>query len=238
MPVLAIQNDPIEGSGAIGAALDAEHLEAVVVKAFAGQSVPTSAAGLDALVVLGGRASAYSDVGFPSRVRQLALLRDALNRGIPVLGVCLGAQLLAVAGGGAAERGYVGEFGWGPVHLSAASGGDGLLQGLDSPLQVVQWHRDTFSLPPGAVRLASSSAYVNQAFSLGRAAWGFQFHIEFSDEDIAALASTLGDPRDRRAVQETTQRYMATLREVQTLVCTRFANLAVSRGSVLVDSHP
>ncbi len=235
MPVLVIQNDPLEGCGAIGAALDAERLDAVVVEAFSGQPVPTSAVGVDALVVLGGRMSAYSDVGFPSRVRELALLRDALNRGIPTLGVCLGAQLLAVAGGGMAERGYMGEFGWGPVHLPETTSGDELLSGMTSPLQVFHWHRDTFSLPSGAVRLASSSAYVNQAFSLGGAAWGLQFHIEFGDADISALASTLGDPRDRLVVLEATQRYMPTLREVQGLVCTRFADLAASRGKVLVD---
>jgi GMP synthase-like glutamine amidotransferase len=237
MPVLVIQNDTIEDAGAIRVALDARGLDVVVVEAFSGEPVPTSAACIDALVVLGGRMSAYSDVGFPSRVRQLALLRDGLSRGIPLLGVCLGAQLLAVAGGGTAEPGYVGEFGWGPIHFSGATCGDELLSGLPTPLQVVHWHRDTFTLPPSAVGLASSGAYVNQAFSLGRTAWGLQFHIEFTDTAIAALASTLRDPHDRLAVLDATQQYMTTLREVQGRVCGRFADLVASREKVLVSSN-
>jgi GMP synthase (glutamine-hydrolysing) len=136
--------------------------------------------GFDALVVLGGPQAAYSDTDFPSRRSELATIREALRRDIPVLGICLGGQLLAIAAGGRGYRRETPEIGWLPVTLSAAGRQDPLFQGCTPTFTPRQKHFDSFEMPPGAVRLASSEACEEQGFRLGRHTWGVQFHFEMS----------------------------------------------------------
>lgn len=139
---------------------------------------------LDGLVVMGGPQSAYSDQGFPTRARELELIREAHQSGRPVLGVCLGAQLIAVALGGEGRRGTAGfECGWAPVTRTIAP--DPLFDGLGTEtFSVLHWHGDTFTLPPDAVLLASNDRYEHQAFRVGASTWGIQFHIEVDDAAV------------------------------------------------------
>lgn len=133
--------------------------------------------------------SAARDDGFPTRSAEIELLEAALAADQPVLGVCLGAQLLAVAGGGRVFRDGPIEIGWGEVDLQAASGTDPLFGPSPSPLPVLHWHGETFTLPEGAVLLASSSLYANQAFRLGESAWGLQFHVEITRSAVESFAA-------------------------------------------------
>ncbi|MCC7078443.1 MAG: type 1 glutamine amidotransferase [Acidimicrobiia bacterium] len=141
------------------------------------------------VVVMGGPMSAARDDGFPTRSAEIELLEAALQGGKPVLGVCLGAQLLAVAGGGRVFRDGPLEIGWGEVDLHAASGTDPLFGASASPLPVLHWHGETFTLPEGAVLLASSGLYPNQAFRLGENAWGLQFHVEITRSAVESFAA-------------------------------------------------
>ena len=154
----------------------------------------------DGIVVMGGPMSAYSDEGFPTRRRELELLADALVRGVPTLGVCLGAQLLALAAGGRALAGKVGpEVGWAPVEFTEHAKEDSLLAGLPRQIIVLHWHGDTFELPPHAVELAASPLYRGQAFRVGSQAWGFQFHLEVDQQGRPLiLASVRRRCRTRR----------------------------------------
>jgi len=137
--------------------------------------------------------SADSDDGFPTRRQELALLAEAVELGLPTLGVCLGAQLLAAATGGRILRGASGpEIGWAPVHLQATAADDLLLASVPGELSVLHWHGDTFDLPPGGVLLASNDRYDHQAFRIGPRAWGFQFHLEVDQEAVAAFAGSFG----------------------------------------------
>jgi GMP synthase-like glutamine amidotransferase len=184
---VVLQHAPAEAAYAVGDALDAAGVALDVRRPYAGDTIPVSAAGLSGVVAMGGAMSAASDDGFPSRKAELALLRDALDRGVPVLGVCLGAQLLAAAAGAAVFAGAAGlELGWGPVTLEDAAAGDALFGGLPSPLWVLNWHGDTFDLPAPALRLASGARYRNQAFRLGDRAWGVQFHLEVDQSVVDA----------------------------------------------------
>lgn len=150
----------------------------------------------DALVVMGG-AMGVPDAGttHPWLNDAMALLRDAVARGVPVLGVCLGAQLLAAACGGEVIRGRIGpELGLCRVHLAPEAAADPLLRDLPPLTDAVQWHWDEIlALPPRATLLAGSPAYPHQAFRVGERAWGLQFHPEASPAMVGRWAAEDAD---------------------------------------------
>jgi GMP synthase (glutamine-hydrolysing) len=132
----------------------------------------------DLLVVLGGPIGVYEADSYPFLAGEIALIEQRLSRNLPMLGICLGAQLMAKALGARVYPGPVKEIGWGRVELT----GEGAASCL-SPLQeddaaVLHWHGDTFDLPDTAQRLASNQHYQNQAFTHGRNALALQFHLE------------------------------------------------------------
>ena len=163
-----------------------------VLHLHAGEPVPTDLTGYDALISLGGEMGAYDDDIAP----WLPAARDLLSRAVatrtPTLGICLGSQLLAVATGGTVTKGADGpEIG---AYLTAkrdASENDPIFDALPMTPDVMQYHYDVVStLPPGAVLLLSSTGYPHQAWRIGPAAWGLQFHIEPTAEDLRAWGRT------------------------------------------------
>jgi len=162
--------------------------------------------GYDALVGMGGAMGGPdADTTHPWLNGEMALIRDTVARGIPVLGICLGAQLLAQATGGQVVRGRVGpEIGVCRVHLHPEAAADPLMHDLPPIVNAVQWHWDeVLALPPGAALLAGSPAYPHQAFRVGAAAWGLQFHPEarpsmverWAEQDAAEVAEAGLDAR-------------------------------------------
>jgi GMP synthase-like glutamine amidotransferase len=132
----------------------------------------------DAIVVLGGAQNALDDEICPYFPALVDLTRDFAEKDRSVLGICLGSQLLARAFGGKNQIGGATEFGWHEVSLTPAAKADPVLAALPQSFPIFEWHDDTFGLPENAVRLAGSAVAENQAFRLGRAAYGFQFHFE------------------------------------------------------------
>lgn len=130
----------------------------------------------DIVIVLGGPLGAYEDDLFPYLRDEIAFVRRRLDSGKALLGICLGAQILAAAAGAAVYPGRDKEIGWAPVTLTAAGHASPLaaIDGID----VLHWHGDTFDLPDGAVRLASTGMTLNQAFSIGATVLALQFHVE------------------------------------------------------------
>jgi GMP synthase (glutamine-hydrolysing) len=135
----------------------------------------------DAIVAMGGPMSATDDRELPWLADEKRLIGDAARAGVPFFGVCLGVQLLAASLGARVYPGPAPEVGVLPVTLTDAALSDPVFAGLSRELVTLQWHGDTFDLPEGAVRLAGSRAYPNQAFRYGRA-YGVQFHLEVSRE--------------------------------------------------------
>jgi GMP synthase-like glutamine amidotransferase len=200
---LVVQHTPGEGLGNLLQWLPEAGLDVHPIHPYLGHRVPPSVEG-DALIVLGGPMGAYDDADAPWLPATRELVSTAIDDGVPTLGICLGAQLLAVAAGGEVQRGSGGpELGLGKVDVPV---GDQLLTAGSMP--VVQWHYDTVTrMPDGAELLGSSDAYRVQAFRVGDVAWGLQFHVEATPAMVAdwAREDNVGDEvaeRVRAAVGE------------------------------------
>jgi GMP synthase (glutamine-hydrolysing) len=130
------------------------------------------------LVVLGGPMNVDQSARYPHLLHEIDVIRAALDREMPVLGICLGAQLLAAALGAHVHPNAVREIGWYPLTRSADAAADPLFSHLGYDAHVFQWHAYTFTEPKGSVHLASTESCANQAFRYGEFAYGFQFHLE------------------------------------------------------------
>jgi GMP synthase-like glutamine amidotransferase len=181
---LVVQHTATEGPGRFAEWLPGYGIDLSTVHPYAGEALP-SALDADALIVMGGPMGAYDDDTAPWLPAVRGLLVAAVADGVPALGICLGAQLLAVATGGRVERGGHGpEIGLGEIEVHTP---DTLLE--SGSLPVVQWHYDTVTEPPpGAELLASSATYPVQAFRVGQCAWGLQYHVEASPDLVAEWA--------------------------------------------------
>jgi GMP synthase-like glutamine amidotransferase len=234
---LVVQHVAPESAFAIGEALVEAGISVETCRVFAGDAVPIAAQDFDGLVVMGGPMSAASNEGFASRPSELALLSEALELGLPTIGVCLGAQLLAVAAGASVYPGGSGpEIGWGPVTLLPECNGDPLFAGLDGEHTVMHWHGDTFNLPTGAMLLGCNSNYANQAFRLGTAAWGLQFHLEVTESAVNGFISNFGAdaehlPGGAEGIGAAAPTAVNVLTPMQRLVFGRFAALVLARVS-------
>jgi GMP synthase (glutamine-hydrolysing) len=185
--VLVVCNDGTDPIGPLGEWLTEAGLDLRVV---AGPDLPPNLDGYAGLVVLGGGMAATDDEVAPWLPRVRELLRRAVGDEVPTLAICLGAQLLAVANGGRVEPNPAGpEFGAQLIAKRGTASIDPLFGPLPITPDVIQWHYDAVVvLPPGAVQLASSPVCEQQAFRLGRLAWGVQFHIETTPEIVRQWA--------------------------------------------------
>jgi len=197
MRVLVVQNYENTGLGQVARALDEAGARIDLVRAYEGEIFPEDAAGHDALVVLGGSQSALDDLDFPYLPALARLTRTFGEAGRAVLGICLGSQLVARGHGGRNILGRPPEFGWGEVRLTARGADDPVLAGLPERFPIFHWHSDTFTLPGGAVHLATSDLTANQAFRIGRAVYGIQFHFEADAALVEQWATDFGDELDQ-----------------------------------------
>jgi GMP synthase (glutamine-hydrolysing) len=189
-----LQHVAMEGPARIGDIATELGLGVVVHPLFDGAPVPRSIAEGDILVVMGGPMG-VGDIGdprWPFLAPEAELLARTLRSERPVLGICLGAQLMAHALGARVYPCTVGEppvrhreVGWGAVTFVAPPGTEPVLAGLGESEVVLHWHGDTFDLPAGAVRLASTLACPNQMFRSGRRAFAIQFHVEIEAAEVA-----------------------------------------------------
>lgn len=151
----------------------------------------------DALVVFGGEQAATDDHSHHYLPDLARLMSDYTAMDRPVLGICLGGQLLARAFGGENRLGIAPEFGWVDVALTDAGRDDPVLSVLPQQFPIFQWHSDTFTLPEGAVHLATSATALHQAFRIGRATYGTQFHFEASRQVVQDLSRTFPEAVER-----------------------------------------
>jgi GMP synthase-like glutamine amidotransferase len=186
--VLVLQHVAVEGPGRIAAALDRAGRATRIARLDLGEPVPVGPAGLEGLVVMGGPMGVGDADEHPHLRGEMDLLADCVDVGLPVLGICLGSQLLAAALGAEVRPAGGIELGWLPVQLLPAAADDPLLGPLPDPFPALHWHGDVLDLPPGAVPLARSERTAVQAFRVGRAAYGLLFHLEAEPAQVAAMA--------------------------------------------------
>ena len=147
---------------------------------------PPSIEDVDALMIFGGSMHVDQNDGHPWLAPEKQFIRAALNRGTPILGVCLGSQLVAEAAGAQPHRMGAPEIGWYEIEITDAGAADPLLGPLAPSVELFQWHHYAAPLPPGAVELARTPASV-QAFRIeGKPAWGLQFHAEVTKENLSS----------------------------------------------------
>jgi GMP synthase-like glutamine amidotransferase len=205
MRVHYLQHVSFEGIGSIGEwAVLRGHVLTGAEMFRAARSEPPGMAGpamprqadldnLDLLVVMGGPMNVYQEAEYPWLVAEKVFIAAAIGAGKPVLGICLGAQLIAAALGGTVSKGAQPEIGWYPVELTSEGRGLPLFAGFPIRFTALHWHGDTFSIPPGATHVASSAACANQAFAYdGGRVVGLQFHLEETRETLSQLIDNAG----------------------------------------------
>ena len=214
---IVLQHTPTEGPEQVGAiamdrgmALDVRHV-------YRGDPVPADLASDEILIVMGGPMGVgdASDARWPFLAQEIALLERLVARDRPVLGICLGAQLLARAAGAAVYPASRREVGWAPVRFLGVDR-EPALRGIGAQEILLHWHGDTFDLPPGAVHLAATEICPHQAFRIGGRAYGLQFHCELPAETIAlwvredaAYVAGASGPGGGERILADTRRYMA-----------------------------
>jgi GMP synthase (glutamine-hydrolysing) len=226
---LILQHVAHESPGRIRAALEAERVKVEVCRLDHGEPLPADLSYVDVLVVMGGPMGVgdLDDPRFPFLRGELALVQSAVSAKLPVLGICLGSQLLAHALGARVYPNELGEppvrireVGWGALALHHAADSQGLLRDLHDSEVMFHWHGDTFDLPAGAEWLASTLHCPRQMFRHGRSV-GLQFHPELEESDIGMLLEadadyarlTLG-PTAEAEINANTQRFFRRYRAV------------------------
>jgi GMP synthase (glutamine-hydrolysing) len=197
MRVAIIENSKITHSGQVGIALAEARADTVTIRAYAGEPLPRFE-DFDALVVFGGEQNARDDEKHPYLPELAALMREFGDGDKAVLGICLGSQLLARAYGGDNLIGTAPEFGWCRIEKTVHGTADPVLSSVPDEFLSFQWHDDTFTLPPDALHLAENESARHQAFRLGRAAYGFQFHFEANREVVRDWVTQFPEAIERK----------------------------------------
>jgi len=200
LSVLVFQHDPHDGPGYLGEALIQRGARLDIVRLDQGEVV-SSPSNYNMLLVMGGEMNVYQEDRYPWLVEETEAIRQAVETGKAVLGVCLGGQLLAKALDAQIHLGAATEVGLIPIALTEAGKADPLFESL-SQVEAVEWHDDSFDIPAGAIALAQSEGCANQAFRFGPCAYGLQFHPEVSPLMLVEWIKGAGDtPIDRSSFQ-------------------------------------
>lgn len=191
--VIVLQHAGCEAPGLIAKAIERKGVGINTVRGFAGEAVPAEMGAAAGLVIMGGPMGVYETDRYPFLRRELALIESALHEEKPVLGVCLGSQLLASALGVEVKKGKQKEIGWHAVRLADEADDDALLLDLKKEFTAWHWHGDVYDLPAGCARLAKSGLTPNQAIRYGSKAYGFLFHMEITPEILGGMIQTFAD---------------------------------------------
>jgi GMP synthase (glutamine-hydrolysing) len=237
-PVLVFRQVAHEGLGTIADALSRREIPFDVVDALAQDSLDVALEKYSGLVVMGGPMNVDETDRYPALTEQVKYLQMALLAEMPILGICLGSQLLAKALGSKVFPNRIKEIGWYDLELLPAATDDRLFRHLPAPATVFQWHGDTFDLPRGAVQLARSALCENQAFRYGRTAYALQFHLEVDAEIVERWLCESGncgelaelDYIDPAVIRRDTPAKLPAMQSFGAKVFDEFASMCVENG--------
>lgn len=225
----ALYHAPTETLGLIKTCLDKRGKGVAEHHLYEGSRVPPFTHEFEALIVMGGPMNVNETHRYSFLDTEVELIKQATLAGRPVLGICLGAQLIAKALGARVFPNSVREVGWHPIELLPAAHSDRLFSEVPQTLNVLHWHGDTFDLPPGAVHLARSNRCVHQAFRWGPLTWGLQFHLEVNPQmidawvqDEEAVSYICGAGEDPQAIIEKTSIMFSTLKPMAEQIFSSF----------------
>lgn len=182
LPVLIFRHSPTEGPGYFATFLERHSIPWKLVRTDAGEEIPADLTGVSGLCLMGGPMSVNDDL--PWIAPELALIREAVANDVPVMGHCLGGQLMARALGGSVGPTPIKEIGWGDVRITDADAARPWLGDSSQPMPSFHWHGETFSIPPGATRILESAYCANQAFVVNDRHIGMQCHVEMTPDMI------------------------------------------------------
>ena len=224
MKGLIIRHIDIEGPGMLGEFLASKGIPMDFIGLEKGDRLPGDIGDYGFIVILGGPMNVYEEDKHPFLKDEDRLIKDAIKKEIPLLGICLGAQLIAKAAGAKVYANPVKEIGWYDISLTEEGLKDPFFNGLEREFPVFQWHGDTFSIPEGGQLLVSSSLCKNQAFKF-RSAYGLQFHVEVTPDIIKswidsyqtelALLKGIIDPV--RIIEDTTKKLPGYISDSETI---------------------
>ena len=198
--VTILQHIHCETPGIISDCLQSAGIDMHFVRTFERNSIPSSLDTQAGLIVMGGPMSVYDHEQFPFLLEEQRLIEKALKDDKPVLGVCLGSQLLAATLGAEVKGGVQKEIGWYPVTLTESAASDALWKELPARFTAYHWHGDVFDLPQGAVSLASSDMTPCQGFRYGVHAYGFLFHMEVTEKIIKNMVAEFKDELEEQRI--------------------------------------
>ncbi len=233
--VIVVQHIQCEAPGTIAEVLEERQIPVRTVRVFDAEPVPQETGDAVGLVVMGGPMSVYEQPRYPFLRDEIRLLEAALQAQIPVLGVCLGSQLLASVLGAEVKPGAQKEIGWHPVWLGQAALDDPLWEKAESRFTGFHWHGDVFDLPRGAVSLASSELTPCQGFRYGQNAYGLLFHMEVTEKIISDMVRDCSDELRQAAVNG---REILTKRSEFLPKLQKLSQSVFGRWATLVDSRP
>ncbi len=196
--ILSLEHVPFEDAANIGPWAEQRGHQLRPVHLYDGDALPP-VDDVDALVVMGGPMNIYQHAEYPWLVAEKEFIRGCLDAGKAMLGVCLGAQLIADQLGGPVSANGGREIGWFDVTLTPQGQSHPLLAGLPATFSAFHWHGDRLAIPPGAAHLASSAGCDNQAFAFGDNVLGLQFHLDYSAESIRKMIRNCGEELDGSA---------------------------------------
>jgi GMP synthase-like glutamine amidotransferase len=200
MSILFIQHTENEGPGIFKQVLD-EHAIPFHTRATFSPVEFVLPADCRGVIILGGPMNVDEESDYPFLADEKAFIRELIRKEIPLLGICLGAQLIAQAAGGRVYKADEKEFGWYQVELTEDGEEDFLFHGFPRSYEVFQWHGDTFEIPPQGKRLVTATGCPNQGFKVGKRAYGIQFHLE---ADATMINGWLSSERDAGHVSSLT----------------------------------
>lgn len=184
--IVFLKHIKIEGPGTLGAFFKKSGFDIQEIELQDGAQAPSDLTGIAALIILGGPMNVYEEEKFPFLKNENALIQKALAHDVPLLGICLGAQLLAKACGAKVGKSPSAEIGFFDLSLTEDGLYDFLFENVEPPLKVFQWHEDMFDIPQKGRWLASSQGCSHQAFRVNKKAYGLQFHVEVDRAMITA----------------------------------------------------